>query len=254
LLTNRHTLLLASPCQAGGRHNHYVPGHDLPLEEEEDEEFLHEMAGDLEIQEDQGTENLATEDAEGLSSAAADSLDGTTTAGGGASAAAGGDDEEEAGTSGAVGAHPGASASEGAAASGPPFKRRHTKAGEVAISRRAAGAAAADGGDVAANGNAAAAALDAPRRSGRQRASCGGGEDEADGVAGGNGDGAAPRRSGRAVKPRVVYVDGLPVLKNNLYGMEGEPSVFDRELKGQPPAAAGCPRQPAPCACVAARV
>jgi hypothetical protein len=42
-----------------------------------------------------------------------------------------------------------------------------------------------------------------------------------------------PRRSGRETKKRVVYVDGLPVLRDNLYGEEGEPSVWDKELAGE---------------------
>jgi len=41
-----------------------------------------------------------------------------------------------------------------------------------------------------------------------------------------------PRRSNRDAKPRIAYVGGLPVLKDNLYGFEGEPSVFDKELAG----------------------
>lgn len=42
-----------------------------------------------------------------------------------------------------------------------------------------------------------------------------------------------PRRSGREVKKRVVYVDGIPVLRDNLYDEEqGEPSVFEKELAG----------------------
>ncbi len=41
------------------------------------------------------------------------------------------------------------------------------------------------------------------------------------------------RRSRREGKQRVVYVDGIPVLKSNLYDLQqGEPSVFDKELAG----------------------
>jgi hypothetical protein len=41
------------------------------------------------------------------------------------------------------------------------------------------------------------------------------------------------RRSRREAKQRVVYVNGTPVLKANMYDLEsGEPSVFDKELAG----------------------
>jgi hypothetical protein len=43
-----------------------------------------------------------------------------------------------------------------------------------------------------------------------------------------------PRRSGREAKARVVYVGRVPVLRDNLYNLEGgEPSVFDKELTGE---------------------
>lgn len=42
---------------------------------------------------------------------------------------------------------------------------------------------------------------------------------------------AAVRRSERSAKPRLVYVNNIPVLKSNMYDLEdGEPSVFDKEL------------------------
>jgi hypothetical protein len=45
--------------------------------------------------------------------------------------------------------------------------------------------------------------------------------------------GDGPRRSRREAKQRVVYVNGIPVLKANMYDLEsGEPSVFDKELAG----------------------
>ena len=45
--------------------------------------------------------------------------------------------------------------------------------------------------------------------------------------AGGLGEG----RSKRVGKARLVYVNGQPVLRENLYDLEdGEPSVFDKEL------------------------
>ncbi|GAX78544.1 hypothetical protein CEUSTIGMA_g5984.t1 [Chlamydomonas eustigma] len=63
----------------------------------------------------------------------------------------------------------------------------------------------------------------------------GGGSDDADeGEEEGDVDWSArPRgRSKRANKARLVYVNGQPVLKENMYDLEtGEPSVFDKELK-----------------------
>eukprot|EP00878_Enallax_costatus_P024699 GHUV01026379.1.p1 GENE.GHUV01026379.1~~GHUV01026379.1.p1 ORF type:complete len:570 (+),score=274.12 GHUV01026379.1:491-2200(+) len=47
--------------------------------------------------------------------------------------------------------------------------------------------------------------------------------------------GSPQRRSNREARKRVVYVDGLPVLRDNLYDIEeGEPSVFQKELAAKP--------------------
>mmetsp|Transcript_15446 Transcript_15446/g.43214 ORF Transcript_15446/g.43214 Transcript_15446/m.43214 type:complete len:946 (+) Transcript_15446:412-3249(+) len=55
---------------------------------------------------------------------------------------------------------------------------------------------------------------------------------------------ATVRRSGRAQKQRLIYINGQPVLKSNNYDLEGgEPSVFDRELDrdGSAEVSAGAP-------------
>ncbi|KAI8470648.1 MAG: P-loop containing nucleoside triphosphate hydrolase protein [Monoraphidium minutum] len=201
--------------RGGGRaHEHYAPGHELPLEEEEDSDLIHEMQGDLGV-------------------TPASPGDGTASGGtpaGGASAEPSGEgdapgssqleDSAEAAGGGADGGEDSAGGG-GSEPDAPPAKRRRgggSGGREAGAAMETEEAAAAEGGD-------------GPRRSGRRRASKGepgggGGEGEGGGGEGSEG-GEGLRRSGRAAKPRIVYVEGLPVLRTNLYGMEGEPSVFD---------------------------
>jgi hypothetical protein len=84
------------------------------------------------------------------------------------------------------------------------------------------------------SGNSSLADANPSRRSGRQAAAA-----EAAAAAAATAAAVAaashtpPRRSGREAKKRVVYVDGMPVLRDNLYGEEGEPSVWEKELAGE---------------------
>jgi len=160
--------------QSDGRHTHFAPGHDVPLEEEEDEELIHEMEGDLAAPVDLATEDqdLASVDGDGLSSQAAESGD--------AAAAA---TEDEAAT----------------AAAQPPSPKRLRAGGNGGSAMEVDGAVGESEGE------------EGVRRSGRQRASGksggGGGTEGPEGGAGASDD--RVRRSGRAAKPRVVYMDGV---------------------------------------------